>query len=274
MKAGKGAALAAGILAASGMALSSWAMPLQAQETTFTADRASEYSEVTGWPDFTGVWNPDWSLLFGSGGGRPAVQPALTPTAQAALDAFRELQAREGVDQFNQVHCIPPGMPGIMRQPYPIEFLFSPGRVTIMAETYSQNRRIYVDGRALPEDPDPLFNGTSVGHWDGDTLIVETVGFNDLVSYAPGIKHGERMHISERFWLEANDVLRVETTITDPDTLTEPFVQQLAFRRQPTWSIREYECNENNRLVDGEDGANIDLGLEEEGDPFGPPPGE
>ena len=61
----------------------------------------------------------------------------------------------------------------------------------------------------------------------------------------------------------------VDTTITDPDTLAEPLVQQLAFRRQPTWEIREYVCEENNRLVAGEHGANIDLGLDEE-DPFGP----
>lgn len=268
MKAVKLAAYAAGVLMLGGLG-----SQISAQDTTFTADRASAYADVTGWPDFTGVWNPDWSLLFASGGGRPPVEPVLTPTAQAALDAFRERQAREGVDQFLQVHCIPPGMPGIMRQPYPVEFLFSPGRVSILAETYSQARRIYI-GRDLPEDTDPLFNGSSVGRWDGDSLIVETVGFNDLVSYVAGVPHGEQMHIRERFWLESNDVLRVETTITDPGVLAEPLVQQLAFRRQPTWSIREYECNENNRLVDGENGANVDLGLEEEGDPFGPPPAE
>ncbi len=268
MKAVKLAAYAAGVLALAGLGSG-----LAAQDPAFTAARASAYADVTGWPDFTGVWNPDWSLLFGSGGGRPPIQPVLTPTAQAALDAFRERQAREGVDQFLQVHCIPPGMPGIMRQPYPVEFLFSPGRVSILAETYSQARRVYI-GRDLPEDPDPLFNGTSVGRWDGDSLIVETVGFNDLVSYVAGVPHGPQMHIHERFWLESNDVLRVETTITDPGVLAEPLVQQLAFRRQPTWSIREYECNENNRLVEGENGANVDLGLEEEGDPFGPPPSE
>ena len=256
------------------LAVAGIALPILAQEPAYQPARATAYADVTGWPDFTGVWNPDWSILFGAGGRRPAAEPVLTPTAQAALTAFREKQAREGVDQFLQVNCIPPGMPGIMRQPYPVEFLFSPGRVTMFAETYSQARRIYVDGRALPEDPDPLFNGTSVGRWEGDSLIVDTVGLNDLVTYAPGITHGPQMHIRERFWLEAPDVLRVETTITDPGVLVEPLVQQLAFRKQPDWDIREYECNENNRLVDGDDGANIDLGLDEEGDPFGPPPGE
>lgn len=246
------------------------AAPLAAQDAPIP--RGDGYAELERLPDFSGVWNPDWSLLFGGGGGGPPAQPKLTPAAQERFDAFRARQAAEGVDQSAQISCMPPGMPGIMRQPYPIEFLFTPGRVTIFAETYSQARRIYTDGRALPEDPDFLFNGTSVGRWDGDTLLVDTVGFSPVTVISAGIPHGEKMRIHERIWLEAPDVLRIETTITDPDVLTEPFVQQLAFRKQPDWEIREYVCEENNRLVADEGGANVDLGLDDEGDPFGPPP--
>ncbi len=241
-----------------------------AQEAdTFTPARADQYSEVTNWPDFTGVWNPDWSFLFGRNGRVPS-RPVLTPEAQALYDDFLERQAREGVDQFLQVNCIPPGMPGIMRQPYPVEFLFSPGRVTLFAETYSQARRIYVDpARDLPAEPDPLFNGTSVGYWQGDMLVVDTVGFNPYVTYLAGVTPSENMRIHEHFWLESNDLLWLETTITDPGVLARPFVQLLAFRRRPDWEIREYVCSENNRLVEGENGADVDLGLDEE-DPFGP----
>ena len=143
---------------------------------TFAQDapvpRADGYAELERLPDWSGVWAPDWSLLFGGGAGGPPPQPQLTPAAAEKLAAFRAKQAAEGVDQYAQAHCIPPGMPGIMRQPYPIEILFTPGRVTIFAETYSQARRIYTDGRALPDDPDTLFNGTSVGRWNGDTLLV------------------------------------------------------------------------------------------------------
>lgn len=237
----------------------------------YTPDRASAYQEVTGWPDFSGVWGPDWSMLFGRDGKVPA-QPVLTPAAQARYDAFLAKQAAEGVDQSAQVHCLPPGMPDIMRLPYPIEFVYSPGRVTIFIETYSQARRIYVDGRDLPEDPDFLFNGTSVGRWEGDSLLVDSVGFSPLTQIAPGIDHSEQMRIAERIWLERPDLLRIETTITDPEVLAEPFVQQLAFMRQPEWEIREYVCAENNRLVDDEGGANVDLGLDGEDDPFGAPP--
>src|SRR5690554_4255665 len=207
--------------------------------------RGDGYAELERLPDWSAVWNSDWSLLFGgSGGGGPPAQPKLTPVAQARLDAFRAKQEAEGVDQTAQINCVPPGMPAIMRQPYPMEILFTPGRVTIFAETYSQARRIYTDGRALPEDPDLLFNGSSVGRWDGDTLLVETVGFNPLVEYIPGVAHGPNMKISERIWLERPDVLRIETTITDPGVLAEPLVQQLAYRREPEWTIREYVCEE------------------------------
>lgn len=269
MAAGSTLALACAVLATTPLAAQEEAASAQA----FVPDRAAAYEEVTGWPDFTGVWNPDWSFLFGRNGRVPAT-PVLTPAAQAERDAFLEKQEREGVDQFLQANCIPPGMPGIMRQPYPVEFLFSPERVTIFAETYSQVRRIAVDGRDLPEDPDPLFNGTSVGQWEGDRLVVDTIGFNDLVSYLGGVTHSDQMQIHEHFWLESPDLMMVETTITDPGVLAEPFTQLLAYRREPTWEIREYVCAENNRLTSGEGGANIDLGLDEEDDPFGPPPEE
>jgi hypothetical protein len=234
--------------------------------------RADGYAELERLPDWSGVWNPDWSLLFAAGGGRQAqAQPKFTPDAQAKLDAFRKRQEEEGVSQDAQIRCIPPGMPGIMRQPYPIEFIFSPGRVTMFAETYSQARRIYTDGRALPDDPDFLFNGTSIGRWDGDALIVETVGFSPLINYVAGVPHGDKMHIEERIWLEKPDVMRIVMTITDPGVLTEPYVQQIAYKKEPTWEIREYVCEENNRLSADEGGANLDLDFDPD-DPFGPPP--
>jgi len=259
-----GASLACAMLAA-------LASPVLAQEA-FTPPRATQYSQVLEWPDFTGVWSPDWSILFGKGGRRPEAEPVLTPAAQARFDAFKQQQGARGVSQEEQIACRPPGMPHIMRLPYPIEFTYEPNRVTLFAETYSQMRRIYVDGRELPEDPDELFNGTSVGRWDGDTLLVDTVGFSPLAHIAPGVAHSDRMRIHERIWMEGPEVLRIETTITDPEVLAQPLVQQLAFRKQPEWELREYVCAENNRLVQGENGANLDLGFDREDDPFGPPP--
>lgn len=235
--------------------------------------RLQGYAELESLPDWAGVWSPDWAYLFGTEGRTPA-KPVLTPSAQARLDAFRKREAVEGVDQLKAAQCVPPGMPGIMRMPYPIEFVMSPGRVTIFIETYSQARRIYTDGRPLPEDPDFLFNGTSSGRWEGDTLIVDTVGFSPLTDIDRGIGHSEQMRMTERIWLAEPDVLRIEATITDPEVLAQPLVQQLAFVRKRDWEMREYVCAENNRLTSEEGGANIDLGLDDEGDPFGPPPAE
>jgi len=221
------------------------------------------YSELSNLPDFSGVWT--------GASGRAPVNPVLTPAAQTGLDAFRAKQEAEGVAQEAQIRCLPPGMPNIMRQPYPHEFLFTPGRVTILTETYTQARRIYTDGRELPDDPDFLFNGTSVGRWEGQTLVVDTVGFSPLVTYLAGVTHGEQMRIQERMWLEQPDLMVIETTITDPGVLAEPLVTRASYRREPTWEIREYVCEENNRLTADEGGANLDLDFDPD-DPFGPPP--
>jgi len=230
--------------------------------------RAEAYAALAALPDFGGVWGADRRALGDAG---PPARPQLTPAAQARLDAFRRKQEEEGVSQFAQAMCIPPGMPSVMNQPYPIEIALQPDKVTLFAEAYGQQRRIYTDGRDLPEDPDLLFNGTSIGRWEGDTLIVETVGFSPLTNLTMGIPNTPTTRIRERIWLQAPDVLRIETTITDPEVLTAPFVSQAAYRRRPDWEIREYVCAENNRLESGEAGAaNIDLGLDEEDeDPFG-----
>ena len=157
-------------------------------------------------------------------------------------------------------NCLPPGMPGIMGQPYPMEFLMTPGKVTIVIEAYTQVRHIYTDGRPLPEDPDPKFFGTSIGHWQGDTLVAETVGFNDHVQLARGVPHSDKMKIVERFRLTDPDTMSIETTITDPGVLTAPYITTGTLRRHRNWTISEYVCEENNRnYVDQTGKAGINL---------------
>ena len=107
----------------------------------------------------------------GRGGG-----PSFTPEYEAKRRAFANQPPAE--DNYT-ANCLPPGMPGIMGQPYPMEFLLTPGKMTIVIEAYTQVRHIYTDGRPLPEEPDPKFFGTSIGRWEGDTLVTETVGFSD-----------------------------------------------------------------------------------------------
>jgi hypothetical protein len=157
-------------------------------------------------------------------------------------------------------NCLPPGMPSIMSQPYPMEILLTPGKVTLVIEAFTQVRHIFTDGRELPEFPDPTFFGTSVGRWEGGTLVAESVGFNDFVTIS-GIPHSDQMKITERFVLLDDDTLQIETTITDPLALTQPYTTSATLRRHRDWTIAEYICEENNRnFVDssGQEGIVLD----------------
>lgn len=240
-------------------ALAAVAVPALSQET----GRATAYADVTEWPDWSGVWSPG----VGAGSRTTAAEPKLTPAAQALLDEFEAGKERGENLQTQAANCVPNGMPGIMRTPYPLEFLYSPGRVTILIETYSQDRRIYVDGRALPEDPDPYFNGHSVGRWQGDTLVVDTVGISPIVSVLPGLHATPTTRFHERITRVAPDRLVDEITIIDPALFAEPYVMVQNYTLQPDWEMREYVCQENNRDGADEDGRpSMDLGTPD--DPF------
>jgi hypothetical protein len=189
------------------------------------------------------------------GGGRGG------PSFKPEYEAMRAAAARVPQPEDNSTaNCLPPGMPGIMSQPYPMEFLLTPGKVTIVIEAYTEVRHIYTDGRPLPQDPDPNFFGTSIGHWEGDTLVVETVGFNEHVELARGVPHSDKMKITERFRLSDPDTISYETTVTDPETLTAPYTTNATLRRHRDWTISEYICEENNRnYVDQSGKAGIKL---------------
>lgn len=212
------------------------------------------YADLARLPDWSGVWQPDWSMLFparsganGNAGQRLAPKPALTPAAAKAAADYEAAKAKGENLQGTQANCVPPGLPGIMREPYPIEFIYSPDRVSIITETFSQVRRVYTDGRKLPDDPDPQFNGSSIGHWEGDTLVVDTIGFSPEIEILPGVHPSEQMHIQERIRLEKPGVIMDDFTITDPAVFTQPYLLKQAWIRKPGWVMREYICQENNR---------------------------
>ena len=193
----------------------------------------------------------------GAAAGGHSGAPSFTPQYEALrADAARAPQPKDNTT----ANCLPPGMPGIMTQPYPMEFLMTPGKVTIIIEAYTQVRHIYTDGRALPQDPDPKFFGTSIGRWEGNTLVAETVGFNDHVQLARGVPHSDKMKIVERFKLTDADTMSIETTITDPGVLAAPYTTTGTLRRHRDWTISEYICEENNRnYVDQTGKAGINL---------------
>jgi len=191
----------------------------------------------------------------GRAGGAPA-GPQLTP----AYAAKRQELASRGAEDNDSANCLPPGMPGIMGQPYPMEFLITPGKVTIVIEAYTQVRHIYTDGRPLPSDPDPKFFGTSVGKWEGDTLVVETVGFSPITQLAANTPHSDKMRITERFRLTGPDVMTIDTTVIDAEALTAPWTSSRTLIRHRDWTISEYICEENNRnYVDAAGKAGVKL---------------
>jgi hypothetical protein len=245
-----------------------------AQKPTRPAPTPADWAALAKLPDFTGVWEMGLgggAPRTGAGGGRGAAAPAgrgagrgaaperpsLTPAYAAKAQA--EAQATKTEDNLT-ANCLPPGLPGIMSQPYPLEFLLTPGQVTIISEAYTQVRHVYTDGRPLPEDPDPTFYGTSVGHWEEGTLVVESVGFAP-VPRGISFPNSDKMKVVERFRLTDPDTMMVETTIIDPEALTKPYVMPArTLKRHRSWTLAEYICEENNRnFVDEKGKAGINL---------------
>ena len=220
------------------------------------------WASIAKLPDWSGVWDLDYRAGSGTGGGglaRPA-PPHMTPEYAAKYAAYQESQKHGKAQQTETANCVPPGMPQIMAQPYPIEFLFTPGKVTVAIEAYSQMRRIFTDGRKHPDDPDPTFQGHSIGHWEGDTLVVDTVAFIPASQIAPGVGHSDDLHITERVHRIPNDYLEIQTTLQDPKVVTEPWTTIKRYKRHTEWDIQEYICTQNNRdSADAEGRAGIKI---------------
>jgi hypothetical protein len=216
--------------------------------TTWGASPSSPAKPVTksAMPDWSGVWELDWQRT-GLAAARGASQPKLTPEYQKRLDAYHAAQKQGENEQGETANCVPPGMPQIMTQPYSVEFLFTPGKVTVAIEAYSQMRRIFMDGRKHPDDPDPTFQGHSIGHWEGDTLVVDTVGFIPTSQIAPGIGHSDKMRIIEHLRKVDEQTMHIETTIIDPIVLQEPWTVTRSYARHRDWDLQEYICDQNNR---------------------------
>ena len=254
------ALLSAAGLSLAAPAISAPAHPAAKHPAAKAASRTAAWAALAKLPDFTtGVWQIDWGALFGPGG-RPE-PPSLTPEYAAKLKAFQDGQKNGENVQNANANCLPPGVPGIMQMPYPLEFIYSPGRVTIAIETDSQVRRIYTDGRKHPEDPDLTFNGDSIGHWEGDTLVADTIALNETTDIAPGVGHSDQLRIVERFRKTGPDKLEIATTITDPKVLTKPWTVTRPYLRHSDWQIQEYVCEQNNHdFADDKGRAGFRLG--------------
>jgi hypothetical protein len=153
--------------------------------------------------------------------------PPFTPWAQARFDAAKPGYGPKAQPGGNDpiLQCDPTGIPRIMFFPQPHEIVQTPDRVFMFFERDHAFRQIWTDGRPHPKDPEPTWMGDSVGHWDGDTFIVDTVGFNDkswLDFY--GDPHSDELHLTERYKRADHDTLTMQLIVDDPKAYTKTWV--------------------------------------------------
>ena len=165
-----------------------------------------------------------------------------------ALYAYR--QATTTKDDPH-TRCLPSGGPRLFHTPYGFEFVDVPeAKAIYMIEVGGPHtwRTIYMDGREHPKNLDPSFFGHSVGHWEGDALVVDTVGFNERFWLTrEGIPHTSFLHLTERFTRTDYDTLKYEATIDDPGAYTKPWTGGWLIRWQQGDEMYEYVCQDNNR---------------------------
>jgi hypothetical protein len=201
-------------------------------------------------PDFTGVWSGGGPIGDIREGLMEGEELILLPEAQAIMDS--RLSAEDP-----EANCLPTGVPRIAPYPWRIVQVPAYGEATHLYFLFEGNihsfRQIFMDGRdhPPPEELDPSWYGHSIGHWEGDTLVIDTIGFNDLFWFDfMGHPHTEQLHVTERYTRIDYGTLENITTIEDPGAYAKPFTIRFEARLRPGWDMMEYICNENNQDVE------------------------
>ena len=144
------------------------------------------------------------------------------------------------------LNCLPPGVPRILLMPFPMQIAQLPGEVLMIFEYDHFIRAIYTDGRPHPKDLDPTWMGDSIGKWEGDSLVVDTIGFNDKTWLdMVGHPHSDALHLTERIRRPDQTTLVDDITIADPKDFTKPWTGQQIFDLKPSWHLGEYICEDN-----------------------------
>jgi hypothetical protein len=198
--------------------------------------------------DFSGVW-----MGRGPFNTLSTTPPPMTPWAKARYDA-----AKPGIGPRAQplgndpiMVCDPIGYPRIaFYNAYPMEFVQTKDRLIEFFDFFYTHRTIWLDGRKLPDDPDPTWYGYSVGHWEGNVLVVEATGFNDE-SWLDndGHPHSDQMKLEERFQRVNHDTIQARMTLTDPKAYTAPWVSDVTtWTLTPKQAMREDLCAPSDEL--------------------------
>ena len=171
------------------------------------------------------------------------------PFQPGAEALFKQRLQSQGKDD-PIAHCQPTGVPALGTIPLPYKIIQMPRLIVILYEENSVFRQVFLDGRLPVQDPEPRWMGYSSGKWDGDTLVVDTVGFNDR-SWLDrmGHPHSDALHVIERFRRRDVGHLDIEVTIDDPKAYTKPITYTQKATLVPDEDLLEYFCSENEKDV-------------------------
>jgi hypothetical protein len=200
-----------------------------------------------GKPDLSGIWFIDETPL-GEFGEQPVALRGTKPKPEdVILTPEGEALQRRRQENYFGAACLPMNIAGLAAA-QPFKILFNRGVVAILYEVQTTYRQIFIDGRPLPKDPNPAWRGYSVGKWDGDTLVVNTTGFNDQESILPDRHpHSDALHIIERFRRRDFGHLEIQYTIEDPKVYAKPWTFRQNHHLTPDTELMEYICNENEK---------------------------
>ena len=229
------------------LVIAAWPILAAAKEPIITAPATvKDYQALAALPDWSGTWTPDMSdQIAQEKTNPPPWKPAI---AKQIAKMYADVRAGRPFEIID--HCFPTGMPSWMLITHnAFEFVFTPGRVIILGEGDGNRlRRIYTDGRAHPADPDPSFHGHSIGHWEGGTLVVDTIGLVPqaylAVNEAVGVPNNGDMHIVERLHLQGPDTLYDDLDISASKLLAQSWHTTRKYYRQRAqkYEIVEGEC--------------------------------
>ena len=201
--------------------------------------------------DLTGVWN----MRGGGGqGGFGRVDPNMTAWGEQQYKLQKSSNGGQYTLQETNdpviTKCFPPGVPRIYLQPFPLQIVQTPKEVIFLYEYDHTARHIFTDGRKHPDDVTPTYMGDSIGHWEGDTFVVDTVGFNEKTWLDRiGHSHSDQLHVIERFQRVNLNDLELDASMEDPKALATPWNVHLQFQLHPDWSIAEQVCADNGDFV-------------------------
>ncbi|SRR5579883_1121475 len=195
---------------------------------------------ANGRADFSGLWRPADIFLIED----------ITLGMREPIplnDWARQVMAKHESKDDPEANCLPTGVP--RHAPYPWKIVENPPYIYFLFEgNIHSYRQIFMDGREHPHDPNPTWYGHSTGKWEGDTLVIDTVGFNDRFWFDfVGHPHTEQLHTIERYTRKDLGTLIEEATIDDPGAYTKPFTVYASHRLLPGDELMEYICQENQR---------------------------